>query len=114
MRHGTNKLAMSRRTVIIPETPQVVGSVATLNQLACVQPVELPHPPGDASKRPQLAPLKLGSLPEHDQESSADGSAFFETQNPAFFEDGGDHDGVADGHDTESHGLRTPYSLMLS
>jgi len=78
-----------------------------------VQPVELPHPPGDASKRPQLAPLKLGSLPEHDQESSADGSAFFETQNPAF-EDGGDHDGVADGHDTESHGLRTPYSLMLS
>jgi len=42
MRHGTNKLAMSRRTVIIPETPQVVGSVATLNQLACVQPVELP------------------------------------------------------------------------
>ena len=27
---------------MIPETPQVVGSVANLNQLACVQPVELP------------------------------------------------------------------------
>ena len=27
---------------MIPETPQVVGSVATLTQLACVQPVELP------------------------------------------------------------------------
>ncbi|MFK7910315.1 MAG: type I 3-dehydroquinate dehydratase [Akkermansiaceae bacterium] len=33
---------MSERTVTIPESPQVVGSVATLNQLACVQPVELP------------------------------------------------------------------------
>ncbi len=40
--HGTNNSAMSERTVTIPETPQVVGSVATLNQLACVQPVELP------------------------------------------------------------------------
>lgn len=33
---------MTERTVTIPESPQVVGSVASLNQLACVQPVELP------------------------------------------------------------------------
>lgn len=39
--HGSNRVAMSKRSVTIPESPQVVGSVATLNQLACVQPVEL-------------------------------------------------------------------------
>lgn len=33
---------MTDRSVTIPETPQVVGSVASLNHLACVQPVELP------------------------------------------------------------------------
>lgn len=32
----------SERQVIIPETPLVVGSVASLNNLACLQPVELP------------------------------------------------------------------------
>ena len=32
----------SERQVIIPETPLVVGSVASLNHLACLQPVELP------------------------------------------------------------------------
>jgi 3-dehydroquinate dehydratase-1 len=42
IQHGTNHPAMSERAVTIPEKPQVVGSVATLNQLACVQPVELP------------------------------------------------------------------------
>ena len=33
---------MIERAVNIPESPLVVGSVATLNQLACLQPVELP------------------------------------------------------------------------
>lgn len=32
----------SQRQVTIPETPLVVGSVASLNHLACLQPVELP------------------------------------------------------------------------
>ena len=35
--------AMINRAVTIPERPLVVGSVATLNQLACLQPVELPE-----------------------------------------------------------------------
>ncbi|MGJ8676244.1 MAG: type I 3-dehydroquinate dehydratase [Akkermansiaceae bacterium] len=33
---------MIEQAVTIPERPLVVGSVATLNQLACLQPVELP------------------------------------------------------------------------
>lgn len=34
---------MAERTVTIPETPLVVGSVVSLNQLACMQPIELPQ-----------------------------------------------------------------------
>lgn len=34
---------MIERTVTIPETPLVVGSVASLNHLACLQPIELPQ-----------------------------------------------------------------------
>jgi len=34
---------MSERTVTIPDTPLVVGSVVSLNQLACLQPIELPQ-----------------------------------------------------------------------
>lgn len=34
---------MTARTVSIPDRPLVVGSVATMNQLACLQPVELPE-----------------------------------------------------------------------
>ena len=33
---------MIERSVTIPQTPLVVGSVASLNHLACLQPVELP------------------------------------------------------------------------
>lgn len=33
----------SQRQVTIPESPLVVGSVASLNHLACLQPVELPQ-----------------------------------------------------------------------
>ena len=33
---------MNEEVVTIPESPLVVGSVATLNHLACLQPVELP------------------------------------------------------------------------
>lgn len=33
---------MSERSVTIPSSPLVVGSVASLNQLACLQPIELP------------------------------------------------------------------------
>lgn len=34
---------MAERTVTIPEKPLVVGSVVSLNQLACLQPIELPQ-----------------------------------------------------------------------
>lgn len=34
---------MSERTVTIPESPLVVGSVASINHLACLQPSELPQ-----------------------------------------------------------------------
>ncbi|MGB0774674.1 MAG: type I 3-dehydroquinate dehydratase [Akkermansiaceae bacterium] len=34
---------MSAAPMSLPERPQVVGSVANLNQLACLQPIELPE-----------------------------------------------------------------------
>jgi len=48
----------SERQVIIPESPLVVGSVATLNQLARLQPVELPA-------QCDLLEVRLDGMAEH-------------------------------------------------
>lgn len=49
---------MSERAVTIPEKPLVVGSVATLNQLACIQPVEL-------SQCCDLLEIRLDGMAQH-------------------------------------------------
>ena len=46
------------RQVIIPESPLVVGSVASLNHLACLQPVELPS-------QCDILEIRLDGMAEH-------------------------------------------------
>lgn len=48
----------SQRQVTIPESPLVVGSVASLNHLACLQPVELPQ-------QCDLLEIRLDAMADH-------------------------------------------------
>ncbi len=51
---------MTERTVIIPEKPLVVGSVVSLNQLACLQPIEL-------SQQCDLLEVRLDGMAGHEE-----------------------------------------------
>ncbi len=52
-------MGMAKRTVSIPDKPLVVGSVVSLNQLACLQPIELPQ-------QCDLLEIRLDGMAGHD------------------------------------------------